>query len=306
MGTRGSALARWQAEWVAGRLESMAQVAIELVLIATAGDEQQHGEIAAIGGEGVFTRRIQQALLQGQIDLAVHSLKDLPTDPVEGLALAAVPTRESVADVLISRSGWSLDELPHEATVGTGSLRRRAALLHVRPDLQMVDLRGNVDTRLRKLDDGQADAIVLAEAGLRRLGLLDARARHTLPASLMLPAIGQGALGIETRSDDVQTRALVACVDDAASHAAVTAERALLAHLRGGCMAPVGAWGRAVAGDQLLLEAAVFGHDGGERIAGTVKGPLSEAVELGQRLGQDLLNRGAGRLIAASRGANDG
>src|SRR5262245_54778381 len=241
LGTRGSALARWQAEWVAARLSARG-VAVELVPITTKGDVKT-GPLGQIGGEGLFTKELQRALLERQIDLAVHSLKDLPTTPVEGLSLAAVPERESTSDVLVSAKAWRIEDLPPSAHVGTGSLRREAQLLHLRPDLIVEDIRGNIETRLRKLTDGQFDAIVLAEAGLKRLGLAD-RDVHIIPRSVMLPAVGQGALGIETREDDDQTQSFLQPLDHTETHQAVDAERALLAALRAGCLAPVGAWAR--------------------------------------------------------------
>ena len=237
LGTRSSPLARWQAEWVAARLTERG-VAVELVPITTQGDVKTQ-PLGQIGGQGLFTKELQRALLDGQIDLAVHSLKDLPTAPVDGLSLAAVPPRESTADVLVSNIVKQIEQLPPSARIGTGSLRRKAQLLHLRPDLQVEEIRGNVDTRLRKLDEGQYDAIVLAEAGLRRLGLAE-RIVQVIPRSLMLPAVGQGALGIEARADDAATCNLLAPLDDAATHQAVLAERSLLLTLRGGCLAPVG------------------------------------------------------------------
>ncbi|HEY3393956.1 MAG TPA: hydroxymethylbilane synthase, partial [Lacipirellulaceae bacterium] len=227
IGTRGSQLARWQAEWVAEQLRREGQD-VELVEIATRGDIEQARSIEEIGTRGVFTKAIQRALLAGDVDLGVHSLKDLPTDPVEGLMLGAVSQRESPADVLVSNIAASLEILPNGARVGTGSLRRQAQLRYLRPDLQIREIRGNVDTRLRKLDEGQFDAIVLAEAGLRRLGLIE-RIAQVLPLDVMLPAVGQGALAIECRADDQATRRVVAALGDPASHAAVVAERALLA-----------------------------------------------------------------------------
>ncbi|HEX5470251.1 MAG TPA: hydroxymethylbilane synthase, partial [Lacipirellulaceae bacterium] len=207
LGTRGSTLARWQAEWVAGELRRRGH-SVELVEIATSGDVQQVGRVEQIGTRGVFTKEIQRAIQARHVDLGVHSLKDLPTEPVDRLVLAAVPGRESAADVLLARCDdrgaicdRSLVGLPHGARIGTGSLRRQAQLRYLRPDVQVGDVRGNVDTRLRKLDEGQFDAIVLADAGLRRLGLTD-RISQVLPLDLMLPAVGQGALGIECRMDD--------------------------------------------------------------------------------------------------------
>jgi len=298
LGTRGSQLARWQAEWVAEQLRRLGH-AVELVEIATRGDVERARSIEEIGTRGVFTKEIQRALLAGEVDLGVHSLKDLPTEPVAGLVIAAVPPRESVADVLVTTSAAALAELPHGARIGTGSLRRQAQLRHVRPDLHMEDIRGNVDTRLRKLDEGQFDAVVLAEAGLRRLGVAH-RITQVLPFDVMLPAVGQGALAIECRADDEETRGAVAPLEDAAARAAVTAERALLAHLRGGCMAPVGAWGRIEQGT-LHLSAVVLSADGRQRLARNDAAPIEDAEALGRRVAEKLLADGAGELIRSSR-----
>jgi hydroxymethylbilane synthase len=310
LGTRGSQLARWQAEWVAGELRRLGHT-IELVEIATRGDVERAIAIEEIGTRGVFTKEIQRALLAGEVDLAVHSLKDLPTEPVDGLVLAAVPLRESPADALVvagsvergAGSNTSSTDffamLANSARVGTGSLRRRTQLLHLRPDLQISDVRGNVDTRLKKLDDGQFDAIVLAEAGLRRLGLQE-RISYTLPFDVMLPAVGQGALGIECRADDGVTRSAVASLDDSAIRAAVTAERALLHHLRGGCMAPVGARGRIEQG-VLALRAVVLSADGAMRLSADCTAEPQQAESLGKRVATELIDQGADKLIAASR-----
>jgi hydroxymethylbilane synthase len=297
LGTRASPLARWQAEWVAARLTELGG-AVELVPITTQGDVQT-APLGQIGGMGLFTKELQRALLDSQIDLAVHSLKDLPTAPVEGLSLAAVPPRESTGDVLISNVARTLDDLPQGARVGTGSLRRKAQLWHVRPDLIIEDIRGNVETRLRKLDEGQFDAIVLAEAGLKRLGLAE-RIAHVLPRSHMLPAVGQGALGIETRADDDSTRRIVGQLNDAATHQAVLAERALLEALRAGCLAPVGAWSRREH-DVLNLEAVVLSGDGRQRIFAAGGAPSSEAMKLGRQVAQALIDQGAQELIVAAR-----
>ena len=297
LGTRGSPLARWQAEWVAARLSEHG-VAVELVPISTQGDVTT-GSLSEIGGQGLFTKEIQRALLNGEIDLAVHSLKDLPTEPVAGLTLGAVPLRESVGDVLVSHGIDSVAALPPHARIGTGSTRRRAQLLHVRPDLQMLDIRGNVDTRLRKLDAGDFDAIVLAEAGLKRLGLGD-RIVHVIPLATMLPAVGQGALGIEVRADDVATRQAVAPLNDGATRCAIDAERALLATLRGGCMAPVGAWGR-IEVDTLKLDGVVLSHDGARRLFAASQGEPDAAAALGEAVAEQLLAQGAAELISSAR-----
>jgi hydroxymethylbilane synthase len=300
IGTRASKLARWQSDWVAARLlERGAQV--EIIEIATSGDLSQQGPVAALGAQGVFTKEIQAALLAGEVDLAVHSLKDLPTEQVAGLRLAAVPPREESADALVAAMGLSLDELPAGARVGTGSLRRRAQLLHLRPDLEMRDIRGNVDTRLRKLDEGQYDAIVLAVAGLKRLGL-SGRTTEVLGPPRMLPAPGQGALAIECRDDDEVARQAVAALDDHATRAAVVAERAVLAALHGGCSAPIAAWGRVVGGE-LRLDALVADIHGREMLRGSDSAPLESSADLlGQSVADDLLARGAARLVASARG----
>ena len=298
LGTRGSPLARWQAEWVAGQLQALG-CQVDLVPIATQGDVQQTDSIGGLGAQGVFTKEIQRALLEGTVDLAVHSLKDLPTEPVDGLCLACVPLREDVNDVLISRAGTSLDELPAGATIGTGSLRRQAQLLHHRPDLKTLPIRGNVDTRLRKLDAGEYDAIVLARAGMKRLGLAD-RITQVLPLTLMLPAVGQGALGLETRLEDEQTYTLLAPLNDRPTHMAVLAERGLLHHLRGGCLAPVGAWAR-MDEDLLRLSAVVLSADGQKRIDAESTGDPAAAAALGIHVADKLLSQEAAAIIAASR-----
>jgi hydroxymethylbilane synthase len=301
LGTRNSPLARWQAEWTAGELRRLG-VKVELVPISTSGDRQQTGPIGAIGTQGVFTKELQRALLDGAIDLAVHSLKDLPTEPIDGLSLAAVPSRGPIGDCLVSAKYKSFDELPQGAIVGTGSQRRRAQLLHARPDLKMVDVRGNVDTRLRKLSEGEYDAIILAEAGLVRLQLTEHIAQ-VLPKTVVLPAVGQGALGIESRTGDARTNAVLKQLDDAATHQAVAAERSLLHSLRGGCLAPVGAWGRFEADGRLHLSAVVLKSDGTERRFAEHTAPANDPVALGRTVAEELLAQGAAELIAASRSA---
>jgi hydroxymethylbilane synthase len=297
LGTRASLLAQWQANWVAARLQELG-VEVELVPVATHGD-QLATPIGAAAGTGIFTKEIQNELSAGRVDLAVHSLKDLPTEEVPGLVLAAVPERAPVADVLVSPFYPSLDRLPHGAVVGTGSLRRRAQLLHVRADLRLADIRGNVDTRLKKLDRGEYDAIVLAEAGLRRLGF-DDRISQQLPLSVALPAVGQGALGLETRADDQATRQALAPLDHAPSHQAVLAERAMLAALEGGCLAPIAAHAKVEAG-QLRLIGRALSPDGRRKLETEHRARPDEALALGRRVAEDLLAQGAGELIEAAR-----
>lgn len=297
LGTRSSPLARWQAEWVAARLTALG-VIVEMIHITTQGDVKT-GPLGQIGGQGLFTKEIQRALLDNEIDLAVHSLKDLPTADVPGLSIAAVPKRESVNDVLVGPFR-ALDELPEGARIGTGSLRRRAQLLHQRPDLHLLEIRGNVDTRLRKLDAGEYDAIVLAQAGLSRLGLAD-RITYIIPQQMMLPAVGQGALGLETRADDAATKEILQPLNDPSTLAAVTAERTLLQTLRAGCLAPVGAWAR-MEDQQLRLEAVVLHPDGTARLAAEETAAAANAIALGQQVADELLQKGAAELIAAARG----
>jgi len=298
LGTRASALARWQADWVAARIGELG-VEVELVPISTIGDREQQGPIGAMGGQGVFTKEIQRALLDDRIDLAVHSLKDLPTEKVDGLCLAAVPERAPCGDALVSCKYDSLDALPKGAILGTGSLRRRSQILHVRPDLRTKDIRGNVETRVQKVDDGEFDALILAEAGLLRLGLGD-RITQTLPMDVILPAIGQGALGLETRTDDALTRGTVEKLTDPVTFAAVLAERAMLLKLQGGCLAPIAAWGR-LKNEELTLSGRVLSTDGTKRLESVMTGSLKEPEQLGRQVAAALLDQGAADLVSESR-----
>jgi hydroxymethylbilane synthase len=299
IGTRRSALARWQAEWVASALRACGHEVV-LVPIVTRGDTDQAQPLGAIGGDGLFTKELQRALLADEIDLAVHSLNDLPTEFVPGLTVAATPERAPTDDALVSRGGVHLSELPAGARIGTGSLRRRAQLWHARSDLTMHNIRGNVDTRLRKLEDGEFDAIVLAEAGLTRLGLAE-RITERLSPPLMLPAVGQGALGLECREQDMETRAAFADLDHTPTHVAVLAERALLRSLAGGCLAPIAALGRVAANGRLHLDAVVLSGDGKTRLAAEGEAPTAEAESLGQRVAAQLAEQGALALIDAVR-----
>jgi hydroxymethylbilane synthase len=301
LGTRGSALARWQAEWVADQLRQTGTI-VHLTVISTQGDISSL-PLGEIGGQGVFTKEIQRALLDGRIDLAVHSLKDLPTEPVEGLMLAAVPPRESNHDVLVCREAAHVDDLPPASRVGTGSTRRRAQLLFHRPDLVVSEVRGNVETRLRKLAEGQFDALVLAEAGLRRLGLIH-HITQVFSRSWMLPAVGQGALGIEVRADDEAARQALARLNHPDTHAAILAERSMLSALQAGCLAPVGAWGRVDDG-VLRLDGAVLSPDGAHRLAVSVTGCVSTPVDLGIEAARQLIADGAGNLIGQTRVRTD-
>ncbi|NOY43022.1 MAG: hydroxymethylbilane synthase [Planctomycetes bacterium] len=299
IGTRASQLAQWQANWVASQLRALGAT-VELVEITTQGDTQQRGPIANIGFQGVFTKEIQAAVLADEVDIAVHSLKDLPTETVDGLVLAAVPERESSADALVAKKADSLMALPAGARVGTGSLRRQAQLRHLRPELDVVGIRGNVDTRLRKLEDGEYDAVILAASGLKRLGLAD-RIVEFLEPPRMLPAPGQGALGLECRAQDAAVQELLGNLDDRGSHRAVDAERAMLAKLHGGCSAPVGAWGR-LEGGQLVLDGLVATVDGSRVLRATATGQADDATAIGYEVAGQLLAQGAAAIVAEARG----
>jgi hydroxymethylbilane synthase len=296
IGTRGSPLALWQANYVADRLRPLAGGrGVELVEIQTAGDQVRDVPLAQIGGDGVFTKEIQRALRNGVVDVAVHSLKDLPTVPVEGLVLAAVPPRGASGDVLVSRRHARFEALPAGATVATSSLRRRAQVLWRRPDLKIVDIRGNVETRLRKLTEQNLDGLILARAGLERLGLAS-EITEVLDPAWMLPAVGQGALGLECRADDQASLALVSQLNDPATYHAALAERALLRALGGGCQVPIGASAEQQ-GDWLRLRGAVLSPDGKQRIDGAQEGAAAQAEPLGTQLAEELLRRGARALL---------
>lgn len=298
--TRASRLARWQAGHVAELLRDVsAGRKVELVEITTTGDRDRESALSGFGGVGVFTREIQQALLDGRADVAVHSLKDVPTASLDALTLAAVPQRASPFDALVlpeaAHAGVGLESLPKAARVGTGSPRRRAQLLFHRGDLRFDGVRGNVETRLKKLDAGSYDALILAEAGLRRLGL-ESRISQELRPPLMFPAVGQGALGVECRAEDDETRGMLEAIDDLPTRSAVTAERRLLARLRAGCHAPVGAL-TTVDGDRLTLEAFVLSPDGRTRLTAAAARNVTEAEKLGEEVAGDLLDQGAAALI---------
>lgn len=301
IGTRGSVLALAQARWVQSQISAgYPDCRIELVIIKTTGDRLKDVPLAQVGGKGLFIKEIEEALLAGQVDLAVHSLKDMPAQVPEGLMLGAVPRREDWRDAFISPRYASLAEIPPGGRVGTGSLRRRVQLLNLRPDLEVVPLRGNVDTRLKKMESLGLDALILAAAGLARLGLAHL-ARSFLSETEMLPAVGQGALGLEVRAQDQAMRALMALLDDPPSRVAVTAERAFLARLEGGCMVPVAALGRVEEGS-LTLEAMISDLTGQRLLKDRLVGPIKDATALGTRLAERLLEQGGREILAALYG----
>mgnify|MGYP001158843474 CR=1 FL=1 len=298
IGTRGSKLALWQANYIADCLRSQFPgVEVSLKRVMTTGDKILDVPLARIGGKGLFTKELETEMLTGQIDLAVHSLKDMPTELPPGLTLAAITERVDPGDAFISPKYKTVDALPQGAKVGTSSLRRKAQLLNYRPDLVISDLRGNLDTRLQKLETEQLDAIILAVAGLKRLGWQE-RITQVLPPSLCLPAVGQGALAIETRSDDAEVIGMLEFLNHDSTRAAVTAERSFLREVEGGCQVPVGVFGQANS-NSLLLEAVILSVDGVQVIRDTVSGTWAEAEELGRALAQKMLAAGGREIMAA-------
>jgi hydroxymethylbilane synthase len=301
IGSRGSKLALWQSEWVKARLEALdPQASVRIEIIKTSGDVMRDVPLATIGGQGAFTKELEVALLERRVDIAVHSLKDLPTVTPEGLTIAAVPEREDPRDALVLRADLrlqnpSLKNLPQGATVGTSSLRRIAQLKHLRPDVQIKDLRGNVDTRLRKLDAGDYDAIILACAGLRRLGL-GHRISSPVETAEMLPAVSQGALGIETRADNAQANSLVSRLNHAPTRTAALAERALLRSLGGGCQVPIAAHATVSEG-RLRLDGLVASLDGAQVIRDAIEGDAADADGVGEALAARMSERGAAALL---------
>jgi hydroxymethylbilane synthase len=296
IGTRGSALALWQARSISEALRAVAGVQSELVIVKTSGDKFQQTSFSEIGTKGVFIKELEDALLEHRVDLAVHSMKDVPTEIPGGLTIAAICKRQDVRDALLSTSGASLDHLRAEAKVGTSSLRRKSQLLYARSDLQILDLRGNVDTRIEKLKRGDYDAIVLAKAGLDRLGL-SANITEVLATDVSLPAAGQGAIGIEARAEDAETLGTLSALNDAETRSGVEAERAALAGLEGGCQVSIGAWGRVEDG-KLVLEVAVLSPDGAQRMREKICGAPEEAVSLGERVAAKMLEQGAAAMLA--------
>jgi hydroxymethylbilane synthase len=305
IGTRASALALWQARHVEALIKGLTDAPnVELVHIKTEGDVRTDVPLWALRGRAFFTKEIDRALLAGEVDLAVHSLKDLSTVLEPGLELAATLTREDPRDALLSRTGGGLKDLPPGARVGTSSLRRRAFLSRVRPDLKLLELRGNVPTRIQRLLDGDYDAIILAAAGLRRLGL-QSHISELLLTDDFPPAVSQGVIGVACRADDAETLRWLRPLDDQAARVAATAERALLRRLEGGCQVPLGALGTAIGG-RLHLYAAVCALDGSEWLTagGELDATPEQAVALGQRVADELLAKGAERLIAHERAAH--
>ncbi|MBW2645966.1 MAG: hydroxymethylbilane synthase [Deltaproteobacteria bacterium] len=297
IGTRGSALAIWQAEWVRDcLLAAHADLSIELVRIKTQGDKILDVPLAMVGGKGLFVKEIEEALLDKRVDLAVHSMKDMPAEIPDGLCIGAVPERETPWDVLISKDSRPFEKLPEGAVIGTSSLRRGSQLKHIRPDIRLESLRGNLDTRIRKLETENLDAIILAAAGVKRLGMED-RITEYLTEDIMLPAIGQGALGIEIREDDDFIREIVGGLNHPESKTVVFGERAFLNRLEGGCQVPIAAFGK-INGSMFELTGLVAEVDGSKVIRQSITGPPEESEALGVTLAERLLDAGAGEILA--------
>ncbi len=296
IGTRASALALWQAEWVKSELEKKYPgMTVSLTKIKTTGDKILDVPLAQVGGKGLFVKEIEEAMLANEIDIAVHSMKDVPTLFPDGLHLSCITKREDARDALLTRNNMKFKDLPQGATIGTSSLRRQAQLMSVRPDFKIQQLRGNVDTRLRKLKEGQFDAIILAAAGVRRLGLAENVSEYLDPA-ISLPAIGQGALGIECRVDDRELNDLIAFFNHQDTRTCVTGERALLRRLEGGCQVPIACYGQMMNG-KLHLIGLVGSVDGKRIIKDTIEGEADKAEKLGVTLAEKLLSKGADVIL---------
>jgi hydroxymethylbilane synthase len=295
IGSRGSILARWQAEFVRKQLFQLTGVEAEIVIIKTSGDKMQQAPLTQIGGKGIFIKELEEALLEESVDLAVHSVKDIPTDTPGRLFFPAVCRRDDVRDCLVSNKGTLLANLKEGARVGTSSLRRQAQLRHYRPDLDIRELRGNVDTRLRKVESGVYDAIVLSKAGLDRLGWSQ-KITEPLSTEISLPAVGQGAIAIESRVKDREAAEILGKLDDGETRTVIIAERALQAALQGGCQVPLGAWARMERGE-LVMEAVVCSVDGVQYVRQKASAPPDQAAELGQKMAQMLIEGGARNIL---------
>jgi len=296
IGTRGSKLALWQADWVKSSLQSThPSLPVDIVIIKTKGDKILDVPLAKVGGKGLFVKEIEEALLDGRIDLAVHSMKDMPSVIPPGLCIGAVPDRETHNDVIVSKSGSPFAELVSGAKIGTSSLRRAAQLRHARPDIEIVPLRGNLDTRLLKVQAGNLDAIVVAAAGMKRLKMTQQITEY-LDESIMLPAVAQGALCVETRDDDTDTRELIKKLDHPETRAAVLGERAFLSRLGGSCQVPIAGYGKR-ADDRYVLKGLVADPDGSVMIKDALSGDMAQTEQIGTALAEQLLARGAGEIL---------
>jgi hydroxymethylbilane synthase len=295
IGSRGSILARWQAEFVRKQLFQLTGMEAEIVIIKTSGDKMQQAPLTQIGGKGIFIKELEEALLDESVDLAVHSVKDIPTETPARLSFPAVCRRDDVRDCLVSNNGLTLANLRQGARVGTSSLRRQAQLRHYRKDLDIRELRGNVDTRLRKVESGEYDAIVLSKAGLDRLGWSQ-KITEPLSPEISLPAVGQGAIAIESRVKDTEAAEILGKLDDAETRTAIIAERALLSALQGGCQVPLGAWARIERGE-LVMDAVVCSVDGVQYVRERATAPPDQAAQLGENMARILAEGGARNIL---------
>ena len=295
IGSRGSILARWQAEFVRKQLFQLTGMEAEIVIIKTSGDKMQQAPLTQIGGKGIFIKELEEALLDESVDLAVHSVKDIPTETPSRLSFPAVCRRDDVRDCLVSNNGLTLANLRQGARVGTSSLRRQAQLRHYRKDLDIRELRGNVDTRLRKVESGEYDAIVLSKAGLDRLGWSQ-KITEPLSPEISLPAVGQGAIAIESRVKDTEAAEILGKLDDAETRTAIIAERALLSALQGGCQVPLGAWARIERGE-LVMDAVVCSVDGVQYVRERATAPPEQAAQLGENMARILAEGGARNIL---------
>jgi len=302
IGTRGSKLALWQSNYIKGLVEEITGLPVELKIIKTTGDKILDVPLAKVGGKGLFTKELEVELAAGTVDLCVHSMKDVPTELPEGLYIAATPKRVDPRDALVSGKGYTLDTLPQGARVGTSSLRRVAQVRALRPDVEIVDVRGNLDTRMRKAEDGEVDVVILASAGITRMGWAD-RISNYIPTEQMVSAVGQGAIGIEIREGDDFMVDVMAEVNDAETFCCVTAERVVMMKLEGGCQVPIGAYAR-LEGDTLVMDGLVGSVEGDRIVREHLEGSADDPVALGDRMVASLLEKGAGQILAEIRDAD--
>ncbi len=303
IGTRGSKLALWQSEYIKGLVEEITGLPVELKIIKTTGDKILDVPLAKVGGKGLFTKELEVELAAGTVDLCVHSMKDVPTELPEGLAMCAMPKRVDPRDVIVSGAGYDLVTLPQGGKLGTSSLRRRSQVVAMRPDLEIVDVRGNLDTRMNKAENGELDAVILAAAGIQRLGWGD-RISSFIPTEQMVSAVGQGAIGVEIREDDEFMADVCAKISDAETMCCVTAERVVMRRLEGGCQVPIGAYARLEDG-VLVMDAIVGSVDGTNIVRHHLEGDPSDPVALGEAMVAALLESGAGAILEAIRNADD-
>ncbi len=303
IGTRGSKLALWQSNYVKGLIEDLTGLPVELTIIKTTGDKILDVPLAKVGGKGLFTKELEVELLAGRVDLCVHSMKDVPTDLPEGCIIAATPQRVDPRDVIVSGADYNLDSLPKGAKLGTSSLRRRSQVVALRPDLEIVDVRGNLDTRMGKAENGELDAVILAAAGIKRMGWGD-RITHFIETEQMVPAVGQGAIGIEIREDDDFMVDVCDKLTDPDTLTCVAAERVVMNRLEGGCQVPIGAYARIVDGE-LLMDAFVGSVDGATILRDQMRGSVEAPVELGEAMVVRLKEMGAETVLADVRAADD-